>query len=315
MIEAPNVDRLLAGPLGTWLAEHELVREAAKEKTKGRYFKVALAAVIILPFLFLLIPVGTDLKIFLGMGAIAAGAAWGYMPTAAAKKEAKIGINDAIAGALDLTYEHDFEPGAEFEHCKQYQLVPHFTRSTFEDRWSGSVAGHDFTLFEAHLEVRRGSGKNRRWVTVFRGAIIAMGYGKRFHGTTLLQRAKKHKSWFGLGGQKDSVKFDGHELGIVDLVHPEFEDRFVVYSDDQTEARYLIDPLYVERLIGIEQAFHGDNIRSLFIGGSVVIAVDSGNLFESGSINAEDDRHKIQESVGQFKMLADLAISFNKRAN
>ena len=96
-------------------------------------------------------------------------------------------------------------------------------------------------MFEAHLEVQKGSGKNRRWVTVFRGAIITMGYGKSFHGTTLLQRANKHKSWFGLGGQKDSVKFDGHELANVDLVHPEFEDRFAVWSDDQVEARYLIE--------------------------------------------------------------------------
>ena len=315
MIEAPNVDRLLAGPLGTWLSEHEAVREEAKAKTKGRYFKVALAAVIVLPFVFLLLPIGTDLKIFLSMGAVMAGAAWGYMPTAAAKKEAKIGINDAIAGALGLTYEHDFIPGAEFEHCKQYQLVPHYSRSTFEDRWSGSVARHDFSLFEAHLEVKRSSGKNSRWVTVFRGAIITMGYGKQFHGTTLLQRAGKHKKWLGLGRAKDSVKFKGHELGLVDLVHPEFEDRFVVYSDDQTEARYLIDPLYVERLIAIEEAFHGDDIRSLFIGGSIVIAVESDNLFESGSINAADDRAKIEETVGQFKMLADLAVSFNDRAD
>ena len=313
MIEAPNVDRLLAGPLGTWLSEHEIVREEAKAQTKGRYFKVGLAAVLILPFLFILVPISTEFKLFVAVAAIMGGAAWGYMPTAAAKKEAKIGINDAIASALDLTYEHDFEPGEEFEYCKRYQLVPHYGRSGFEDRWSGSVAGHDFSLFEAHLEVQRGSGKSRRWVTVFRGAIILMGYGKQFHSTTLLQRAGKHKKWLGLGSSKDSVKFKGHELGLVDLVHPEFEDRFVVYSDDQTEARYLIDPLYVERLIAIEDAFHGDDIRSLFIGGNVVIAVESGNLFESGSINAADDHAKIEETVGQFKMLADLAVSFNER--
>ncbi|MDN3645660.1 DUF3137 domain-containing protein [Pontixanthobacter aestiaquae] len=310
MIEAPNVDRLLAGPLGDWLSQHEVVREEAKEKTKGRYFKVAIAAVIILPFLFLLVPISTQLKLFLAFGAAMGGAVWGYLPTAEAKKQAKIGINDAIAESLGLTYEHDFEPGQEFGHCKQYGLVPHYGRAGFEDRWSGSVAGRDFSLFEAHLEVKRGSGKNSRWVTVFRGAIITMGYGKPFYGTTLLQRAGKHKKFF--GGRQDNVSFKGHELGLVDMVHPGFEDRFVVYSDDQTEARYLIDPTYVERLIAIEDAFHGDDIRSLFIAGQVVIAVESGNLFESGSINAADDRAKIEETVSQFTKLADLAISFNE---
>lgn len=312
MIEAPNVDRLLAGPLGNWLNQHEAVRENAKEQTKGRYFKVALAAVLILPFVFLLAPISLEFTIFLSIGALIAGGIWGYMPTAKAKKEAKIGINDAIAGSLGLIYEHDFEPGEEFDQCKTYKLVPHFTRSNFEDRWSGSVAGHDFTLFEAHLEVKQGSGKNSRWVTVFRGAIITMGYGKSVHGTTLLQRANKHKGWF--GGRKDSVTFKGHALGYVDMVHPEFEDRFVVYSDDQVEARYLIHPTYVERLIAIEDAFDGENIRSLFIGGQVIIAVESGNLFESGSIDAADDRAKIEETVEQFLTLANLAASFNEDA-
>ena len=310
MIEAPNVDRLLAGPLGAWLKQHESVREEAKEVAKGRYFKVALAAVLIVPFLFLLIPFGTDIKIFISIGAIMAGGAWGYMPISAAKKEAKIGINQAIAKSLGLIYEHDFEPGMEFDNCAKYQLVPSYQRSNFEDRWSGSVAGHDFNLFEAHLEVQRGSGKNRRWVTVFRGAIISMGYGKNFHGTTLLQRAKKHKGWF--GGRKDTVKFKGHELGYVDMVHPDFEDQFVVYSDDQVEARYLINPIYVEQLMSIESAFDGEDIRSLFVGGQVVIAVESGNLFESGSIDAADDRAKIDETVGQFLTLANLAASFNE---
>ena len=68
------------------------------------------------------------------------------------------------------------------------------------------------------------------------------------------------------------------------MVHPEFEDLFSVWSDDQVEARYLVHPRYVERLLEVEQAFDGQNVRTLFKGGELVIAIESDNMFESGSL-------------------------------
>lgn len=314
MIERPDVNTLLAGPLGEWLVRQAVVREEAKRKSNRRFVIAGIVAAPLLALLWLgqLFGLGEELKAFASVIGLGAGGAWAYAPRAKAIKETKRGINQAIAQSLGLTYSDDFEPGHGFELAKTYQMVPHHDRASFDDLWSGDLAGRAFTLHEAHLEEQRGSGKNRRWVTVFRGAILTIEFDRRFHGTTLLEREKKHRKLF--GGEKDSVTFDGHRLDCADMVHPEFEDLFSVWSDDQVEARYLVHPRYIERLMEVERAFGGQNVRALFKGGELAIAIESGNLFESGSLDADEDRARIEQCVDQFMTLVKLAEALNEPA-
>ena len=315
MIERPDVNTLLAGPLGQWLEQQAVVRAEAKRKSNRRFM---IASVVLVPVmgLFWLAQMFGDwneeLKMFLSFAGLAGGGGWAYAPRAKAIKETKRGINQAIAESLGLTYADEFEPGHGFELAKTYQMVPSYDRSSFEDQWSGDLGGRAFTLHEAHLEEQRGSGKNRRWVTVFRGAILTIAFDRDFHGTTLVERNKKHRKLF--GGQKDSVTFAGHRLDCADMVHPEFEDKFTVWSDDQVESRYLVHPRYVERLIEVERAFDGQNVRTLFKGGELVLAIESGNMFESGSLDPKDDRARIETCVSQFMTLAELAEALNEPA-
>lgn len=307
MSARPSVDQLLAGPLGGWLEQQALVREEARKTSNNRLFVGGMICLPLAAFLWILAPVGFELKacgtLFVGSGVLA----WAQIPKSRAKKAVKYGINRALADALGIDYSHELEPGAAFAFCKKYGLVPGFERSRFEDEWSGMLDGRRFRLFEAHLEEKRGGSKNKQWVTVFRGAILTIGLSREFHGTTLVQRAGQHRKLFGLGGKKDSVTFGGHRLDCVDLVHPQFADAFDVWSDDQVEARYLVHPAYVERLIALEQSFHGQDIRALFTGGELVVALKSENLFESGSIDAGQDRARVEETIEQFGRMADLA--------
>src|SRR5688500_5270590 len=48
MIERPDVDTLLAGPLGQWLEQQAQVRAAAREKSNQRY---VIGAFVVLPLL------------------------------------------------------------------------------------------------------------------------------------------------------------------------------------------------------------------------------------------------------------------------
>ncbi len=307
-----DIQRLLDGELGRWLAEQEEVRALAKSKAKDRWFYGAIACLPVFAFLFFAPFIPWNFKLFLGFAAGAAAYGWGYMVIAEAKKNVKVGINSAIAADLGIEYSHDIEPGWEFDTACTYRLLPSYDRSDFEDRWFGDLEGHRFNLYEAHLEERRGSGKNRRWVTVFRGAIIDMGFGREFHSTTLLQRKGKHKKWWGFGGRADHVTFGGHRLDFVDQVHPDFEDVFEVYSDDQVEARVLMHPSYIEHLLELERVFGGDAVRAVFSAGEVVIVVQSGDLFESGSMDADEDREKAARTAGQFAAMARLALAINQ---
>ena len=208
-----NIQGLMDGELGSWLDDQQAMREEAKKKAYNRWFYGGIALIPALAFLWFLPFSLGDFKLFLSFGGAMAVYGWGYLPISAAKKEIKIGINSAIARDLGISYEHDVEPGEEYEAAKRYGLLPSFDRDSLEDRWHGELEGHPFELYEAHLEERRGSGKNRRWVTVFRGAIMRMEFGRPFHSTTLLQRAGKHRKWLGLGGRADDER-SGHRGAI-----------------------------------------------------------------------------------------------------
>ncbi|ABC63039.1 DUF3137 domain-containing protein [Erythrobacter litoralis] len=313
MVDVPDIDHLMAGPLGQFLEQQRGARADAVKQAWSRGWKAAIIAGPLMLFGLIAIPIELVPKLWACGFLVTLIYGWATAPIRAARKRVKIGINEGIADALGMSYSHDGDEGREFELAKQFRLLPKHQKSSVEDFWSGTLGGYGFLLHEAHLQEKRGSGKNRRWVTVFRGAIIRIGSGKRFHGTTLVQRAGKHKSWFGWGGRKDSVKFDGHRLDAVDMVHPDFEDTFEVWSDDQVEARYLVDPLYVERLIAMEGAFHGRDICSLFIEGDIIVAVRSGNMFESGTMNPASDRFMVERCAEQFAAMGRLAQQVNRQ--
>ena len=313
MVSMPDIDRMMSGELGQFLEEQRGARAEAVGRAWDRGWKAAMVLGPLLIAGLILIPFDFFPKLWAAGFICTFAFGWATGPIREAKKTVKIGINEGIADALGLSYSHDGEEGREFELANQFKLLPSHTRSSLEDFWSGDLEGHDFLLHEAHLEKKTGSGKNRRWVTVFRGAIIRIASGKQFHGTTLVQRAGKHKSWLGFGGRKDSVKFDGYRLDAVDMVHPEFEDTFEVWSDDQVEARYLVDPLYVERLIAMEAAFDGKDVCSLFVEGDIIVAVRGGNMFEGGTMNPASDRFMVEKCAQQFASMGKLAKQVNRQ--
>ncbi len=103
------------------------------------------------------------------------------------------------------------------------------------------------------------------------------------------------------------------ELDYAEMVHPDFEDKFDIYTTDQTEARHLIDPVYVERLIALESSYRGEDVATIFHEGSLVVTLKAGNMFESGSIEARDDRARMATTIDQFARVADLARELNAR--
>ena len=314
MIELPQARTLMAGPLGGWLQEQKVMRSEAQAQALKRIWIAAAVLGPVLLVAWIALPAAFQVKA--AVTGVILTFAWGWTrrPVNAARKSVKTGINQAIAKSLGLKFTLDTLPGTGFRRAKAMGMVPRHDRARFEDHWSGEIAGHHFELHEAKLEERRGSGKNRRWVTVFRGAIVTMQYGRGIHSRTLLLREGRHTGLF--GGRKDSVRLDGERFEAVPVVHPDFEDSFDAWTTDPVEARYLIHPAYVERLIEIESSFAGKDICALFDGrherGDMVIAIRTSNMFESGQMDAGMDEHMVARTIEQFGTLARLAETMNE---
>lgn len=310
MIEYPDAERLMAGELGQWLDGQRHVRADAIALSNSRIRKAALIMVPAAVVLFVLVPLSTMFKIWVTFAAGAFVAVWTQKPKQEAKKQVKSGINEAIARAIGLEYSHDCAGSDAFDFARAFAMLPRYHRASFEDQWSGETNGHTLLLHEAHLEERRRSGKNTRYVTVFRGIILRITFAEPFHGTTLLAHDGKFDTFF--GGAKDTIKLGGLVLDRAQMVSPQFEDRFDVYTTDQTEARWLMHPEYIERLLVMEHALGGRKSAVLFTGGSMILAMPGKDMFESGSLDHFQDATKVRQTIDQFARVADLALALNR---
>jgi hypothetical protein len=211
-------------------------------------------------------------------GAIVGGL-WAYSPLAQLSQKLKREYCSAIAEAMGASFTiGGFDPPA-FQRIRSLSLVPGFSRSKFEDRFFGAHRSASFDLYEAHLEQRHTDSKGRtRYSTVFRGQLIRLHFPRDFLGTTIVRRDAGVFNAFGGGSS------NGQKLERVGLVDPKFERIFEVWGTDQVEARYLVHPVMMERLVELETALHSKRLRCGFEGGDLLIAVEGGNLFEPGDL-------------------------------
>lgn len=207
------------------------------------------------------------------------GFVFAYHPIRSVAKKLKQDYCAAIAAAMGASFQiGGFEPPA-LERLKQLKLLPSYSKSGFEDLFSGAHKGAHFELYEGHLHQRTADSKGRaRYTTVFRGQLIRMRFPRDFLGVTIVRRDMGVFNVFG-GGESN-----GRKLERVRLVDSRFEKAFEVWGTDQVEARYLLHPVMIERLIGLESGLHGRRIRCAFEGGDLLVAVEGGDLFEPGDM-------------------------------
>ncbi|MCR6643565.1 MAG: DUF3137 domain-containing protein [Terricaulis sp.] len=147
---------------------------------------------------------------------------------------------------------------------------------------------------------------------MFRGQFVRMHFPRDFLGVTIVRRDAGVLNAFG-GGQ-----FNGRKLERVRLVDAALERAFEVWSTDQVEARYLIHPVMMERLMGLEKGLHGKRLRCAFEGGDLLVAVEGGNLFEPGDlfkplVDPARARRIVNELAGVFQVMDQVLTAQTQR--
>jgi hypothetical protein len=307
MINLPDVDSLMAGGLGDWLAQKTEERAKAREKV----FYTRVAGVIISAVLGGVVLLLGWSSQFILMGAVIIGGlffAWANHIRQTMVNSLKQEMNGALARALGIEFRVAPVSGPEFELACEYDLLPGYDDSYFQDQWQGEVGGTQFLLYEAKLTEQRGSGKSRRTVTVFQGIVLRFHFARDFIGTTLVRRDGFKFTLFG-----DSKSYGDQKLERIKMVDPRFEDAFDVYGSDQVEGRYLVHPAYCERLLELEQDFAGEKLCALFHGGDLLVTIHAEDLFESATLNPEEDRELLGRTIEQFASMARLIQTLNER--
>lgn len=282
--------------------EHDRIRAADKARKSLWVGILVGAAGVAISLLIARVPLAAVISGLVGAGI----AGFGRMEITRLGKEAKSLIVEPFATKLGHSYVA--QPGRveDIYDFKSVKLVGRWDRSNFEDYLSGTRNGVDFRFFEAHLEekqtTRDSNGSTRtKWVTVFRGQCLRFNFHKTFYGKTIVSRDMGFFNRFGGGG--------GFQRAI--LESPDFEKAFEVYTTDQVEARYILTPDFMQKLVDLETVFRGKNLKCAFAGGEMLIAVESGDLFEPGSMfKPLDDPMRMRDLLNDFAsiyMLMDSA--------
>lgn len=183
-------------------------------------------------------------------------------------------------------------------------LIPSHDTYVSEDFFEGCYKGVDIRFSEIRLTEEQGSGKNRRTVTKFKGlAVLLAMTNKKFLGHTILQRnAGKIGQWF---------KEKSTNMKRANMVDPEFEKIFDAYTNDQVEARYLIDPLMIENLKALYEEYEGKTMSAAWYESKMLILVSSNhNHFEPAHIKipATDPQSvlNMKREIGQILSIIDI---------
>lgn len=147
-----------------------------------------------------------------------------------------------------------------------------------DDFVSGKVGATQIQFSELNAAHESGSGKNRHRHTVFKGIFFMGDFNKDFVGETVVLPDTAEKLFARFGQKLQSLNVFRGQLIL--LEDPEFEAHFVVYGNDQVEARYILSTSLMARITDFKKKT-GKKIYLSFIGSMVFVAISyTRNLFE-----------------------------------
>jgi hypothetical protein len=189
----------------------------------------------------------------------------------------------------------------------------HIDRYKCEDMIGGKVGKTEIAFSEVHAEYKTTShtGKSRHteWHTIFKGLFFIADFNKDFCGRTVVLPDTAEKL-FGLFGQ--TLQSWSSSYGqLVRLEDVEFEKEFVVYGTDQIEARYILSPALMERILMFGRKA-GKKIYLSFLGSKVFAAIPvQENMFEPKMFSSVLDFNVIAEYYAQLQLGVGIVDELN----
>jgi hypothetical protein len=192
----------------------------------------------------------------------------------------------------------------EFKRCSLYRRPDRFCGQDFVAGRLDKTAFH-FSLVHAEEEVEttttdsEGNSKTEtHYQTIFCGLFFSADFNKHFAGHTLVQSGGA-----GLLG--------GLRRGLVNLEDPEFAKRFTVTSSDQVEARYILSPALMRRLLELRQRFD-TKVQAAFVGSRVILTVPTSmNLLQPRFFRRADNPEVVMGYLGFLQAAIGLVEDLN----
>jgi hypothetical protein len=173
----------------------------------------------------------------------------------------------------------------------------------YVEGWRGKTV---FCFSELHSEYKVSSGKNTSWHTIFKGLFFIGDFNKHFHGRTYVYSENNPQLDF---FSKMFSSFASN-LEKVNLESSEFENKFVVYSSDQVEARYILAPSFMERLAKLQDLM-GEETSYSFVDTNVYVAVPIRDALFEPKIFSENSYYTLRDYYNTVHIIFDIIDELN----
>jgi hypothetical protein len=190
------------------------------------------------------------------------------------RKQYKHKIVQEVMTLVDPSWKYAFDgrvPDSCFLNSKIFDRSD-VDRVSGDDYIYGAWKGVPFQLSELHLQKEtRDSKGRRRYSTIFHGLFCEIRFNKKIHGDTFIYPDQTEKFLGKFLG--DFIQGLSTSRGQqVKLENPDFEKNFNCYSHDQVEARYIITPLLMEKILSLKDKL-SCNLYFSFVGESVFVGL------------------------------------------
>src|SRR5574344_1825863 len=167
-----------------------------------------------------------------------------------------------------------------------------------DDSFIGSIDNSNVAIQETKFTHQESSGKSSHTVIDFEGILLAIVLDKQFTGKTVvkLNRGK-------VLGFEQTQKVTN--LEPVTLEDVNFNKEYMVYSSDQIEARYILNPALMEKLKEVQHSFGAEDMEFAFYNGNLLILLRTNrNMFEVGDLGTSFLDHKCMYKEAYEELLS-----------
>ena len=189
-----------------------------------------------------------------------------------------------------------------------------------DDLVSGTLGETAVQFSEIHAKrvdiVRQSSSSSsgthktkKRLTPIFRGLFFVADFNKAFKGTTIVLPDTAQKLFGDLGQALQALNVPNGQL--VKMEDPEFEKLFVVYGEDQVEARYILSTSLMRRIVEFRTRTQKD-MRLSFSASKLHVALPfEKELFEPKIMESLLNIAHIQAYYDDLKLAIDIVDDLN----
>lgn len=213
------------------------------------------------------------------------------------RRKTKDAFLNRLAQALGLQYS---KTGVfPLDEIAAHSVLPPHDRQLIEDGFVGKINGVTMAFQEVVLSSRVRDQENKvRYETGFWGILLRIKIEKALNAHTIILPRRTMANF--LRRQFTPYK-------PANMVSPAFEKRFEVMTTDQVEARYILDPAFMERVMEATSLLSTKDVEISFLGQEILFAIEHFKpVFEIGSLLKPLTGDQLQIVADELKMLIGL---------